>query len=41
LNIDREKAGYLEGLASIAVNFALFIVKYYYGVLYNSIDVYT
>jgi cation diffusion facilitator family transporter len=39
LKIDREKAGYLEGLASIAINITLFIVKYYYGVLYNSISV--
>lgn len=39
MKIDREKAGYLEGLVSIAVNIPLFIAKYYYGVLYNSISV--
>ncbi|MEM1749330.1 MAG: cation transporter [Desulfurococcaceae archaeon] len=38
LNTEK-KAGYLEGLVSIAVNTALFIVKYVYGTMYNSIAI--
>jgi len=39
LNIDKKSAGYLEGWISIAVNTVLFIVKYVYGTMYNSIAV--
>jgi cation diffusion facilitator family transporter len=35
----RKTVGYLEGWASIAVNIALFIAKFVYGTLYNSIAV--
>ncbi len=34
---ERKRAGYLEGLISIIVNTVLFVVKFAYGVLYNSI----
>jgi cation diffusion facilitator family transporter len=36
---ERERAGYLEGVVSIVVNVLLFIVKFYYGLLFNSIAV--
>lgn len=36
---ERKYAGYLEGLVSIIVNTLLFIVKFYYGVVFNSIAV--
>ncbi|WP_434731810.1 cation diffusion facilitator family transporter [Thermogladius sp. KZ2Tp1] len=39
MRIDRKRAGYLEGVVSIVVNTVLFVVKYYYGVLFNSIAV--
>jgi len=35
----RKFAGYLEGWVSIAINTILFIAKFYYGVLFNSIAV--
>lgn len=35
----RRRAGYLEGSVSIAVNTPLFALKYYFGVLFNSIAV--
>jgi len=35
----RKAAGYLEGWVSIAINIALFIAKFVYGTLYNSIAV--
>lgn len=34
---DREKIGYLEGAISVIVNVVLFVAKYIYGVLFNSI----
>lgn len=36
---DKKMAGYLEGSISIAVNSALFALKYYYGVAFNSIAI--
>lgn len=39
LNAKRKAVGYLEGLVSIAVNTALFIIKYFYGIMYNSIAI--
>ncbi|MEM1920901.1 MAG: cation diffusion facilitator family transporter [Ignisphaera sp.] len=35
----RRKIGYIEGSVSIAVNIVLFVIKYIYGTLYNSIAV--
>lgn len=34
---DRKKIGYLEGIVSIIVNTVLFALKYFYGILFNSI----
>ncbi len=39
VSLDRERAGYLEGVISIVVNTVLFAVKFYYGVLCNSIAI--
>jgi len=39
LSNPRERAGYLEGVVSLLVNTVLFTVKFYYGVLCNSIAV--
>jgi cation diffusion facilitator family transporter len=35
----RKVAGYLEGWVSVAINTVLFVVKYFYGTLYNSIAI--
>lgn len=37
MSSDRVRAGYTEGVVSIIVNSALFTIKLYFGVLYNSI----
>ncbi|MEM4513849.1 MAG: cation diffusion facilitator family transporter [Ignisphaera sp.] len=34
---DRKKIGYLEGVVSITLNAVFFVLKYFYGVLFNSI----
>ncbi|MEZ0393881.1 MAG: cation diffusion facilitator family transporter [Desulfurococcaceae archaeon] len=35
----RKRAGYMEGAVSMIVNTLLFVVKYYYGMIFNSIAV--
>jgi cation diffusion facilitator family transporter len=37
MSSDRVRAGYTEGVVSIIVNSALFTIKLYFGVLYNSV----
>jgi cation diffusion facilitator family transporter len=39
MSSDRVRAGYTEGVVSIIVNSALFTIKLYFGVLYNSVAV--
>lgn len=39
LNLERRSAGFKEGLISILINLLLFLVKYYVGVVHNSIAV--
>ncbi len=41
MSSDRVRAGYTEGVVSIIVNSALFTVKFYFGVLYNSVALIT
>ncbi|MEM4789563.1 MAG: cation diffusion facilitator family transporter [Ignisphaera sp.] len=36
---DRKRIGYLEGIVSIVVSIVLFALKYFYGVLFNSIAI--
>jgi len=39
VSVERKRAGYLEAVVSIVVNTILFIVKYVFGVMFNSIAV--
>ncbi|WP_440060157.1 cation diffusion facilitator family transporter [Thermogladius sp. 4427co] len=39
MELDRKKAGYIEGLVSVIVNTLIFIVKYYFGLVFDSIAV--